>query len=71
MFFKRNNFSPYTVILISFVIATILGGFLLSLPISSANNSKIRLIDGFFTATSAICVTGLASIDIGDRKSVV
>lgn len=65
MFFKNKFFSPYMTILLSFVIVTILGGILLSLPISLNYGESVKLIDGFFIATSAICVTGLSSIDIG------
>ena len=65
MFFKNKSFSPYMTILLSFVIVTILGGILLSLPISLNYGESVKLIDGFFIATSAICVTGLSSIDIG------
>ena len=65
MFFKNKSFSPYMTILLSFVIATVLGGILLSLPISVNYGKSVKLIDGFFIATSAICVTGLSSIDIG------
>ena len=65
MFFKNKSFSPYMTILLSFVIVTVLGGILLSLPISLNYGKSVKLIDGFFIATSAICVTGLSSIDIG------
>ena len=64
MFFKNKSFSPYMTILLSFVIVTVLGGILLSLPISVNYGKSVKLIDGFFIATSAICVTGLSSIDI-------
>ena len=65
MFLKNKSFSPYMTILLSFMVVTILGGILLSLPISMRYGKSVKLIDGFFIATSAICVTGLSSIDIG------
>lgn len=46
-----------------------LGTFLLSLPISQATQGKISLFDAFFTATSAICVTGLTVVDTGSDFS--
>ena len=64
MFLKNKFFSPYMIILLSFVGVTILGGFLLSFPISVNYGKSVKLIDGFFIATSAVCVTGLSSIDI-------
>ena len=70
MFFKNKSFSPYMTILLSFMVVTILGGILLSLPISMRDGKSVKLIDGFFIATSAICVTGLSSIDIGSVYNI-
>lgn len=39
------------------------------LPVSSAAGQKIPLIDSLFTATSAVCVTGLACVDPGTELS--
>ena len=70
MFLKNKSFSPYMTILLSFMAVTILGGILLSLPISMRYGKSVKLIDGFFIATSAICVTGLSSIDIGSVYNI-
>lgn len=70
MFLKNKSFSPYMTILLSFMVVTILGGILLSLPISMKYGKSVKLIDGFFIATSAICVTGLSSIDIGSVYNI-
>lgn len=70
MFLKNKSFSPYMTILLSFMVVTILGGILLSLPISMRDGKSVKLIDGFFIATSAICVTGLSSIDIGNVYNI-
>jgi trk system potassium uptake protein TrkH len=43
------------------------GTVLLWLPAASATGEPIGLIDAFFTATSATCVTGLAVFDTGER----
>jgi trk system potassium uptake protein TrkH len=40
----------------------LLGTLLLALPVSSAGQ-PISLLDAFFTATSAVCVTGLIVLD--------
>ena len=45
----------------SFAILIVVGAFLLKLPNSTYNG--ITLIDAVFTATSAVCVTGLAVVD--------
>ena len=61
---KQKEISPYTVILVSFVIIILIGGFLLSLPIAIENGQKTNLLEGMFTATSAVCVTGLTVNDV-------
>ena len=45
----------------SFAFLIVIGTFLLKLP--NATNGGIRLIDALFTATSAVCVTGLTVVD--------
>ena len=62
--FKRIKISPYILILLSFFVIILIGGTLLSLPISTVNNEGTRWIDGIFTATSAVCVTGLVVNDV-------
>ena len=61
---KQKKISPYTIILVSFIIIILIGGFLLSLPIATENGQKTNLLEGMFTATSAVCVTGLTVNDI-------
>jgi trk system potassium uptake protein len=66
----RKSFysNPYIYIFSSYLIAVIVGALLLSLPISSYNG--LSIVDAFYTATSAICVTGLTVIDIGKDLTV-
>ena len=61
---KQKEISPYIIILASFIIIILIGGFLLSLPISTENGQKTNLLEGMFTATSAVCVTGLTVNDV-------
>ena len=49
-------------IMLSFFVAVIIGSILLSLPISTADGKGVQLIDAVFTATTAICVTGLVTV---------
>ena len=49
-------------IMLSFFVAVIIGSILLSLPISTADGKGVPLIDAVFTATTAICVTGLVTV---------
>ena len=47
------------IILLSFLIAILIGALLLSLPISSADGKEKPFLDALFTATTSTCVTGL------------
>lgn len=52
------------VIVFSFFIAAILcGAALLSFPFSRLDGDRISVMDALFTATSAVCVTGLTVVD--------
>ena len=48
---------------IYFIALTVIGSFLLSLPFCY-NGEKIPFIDAVFTTVSAICVTGLSTVDM-------
>ena len=67
---KRKRMSPYSMILLSFFIIIIIGGTILSLPISTVDGRGTRWIDGVFTATSAVCVTGLVVNDVSKVYNV-
>ncbi|MBN1841002.1 MAG: hypothetical protein JW883_01820 [Deltaproteobacteria bacterium] len=55
---------PAVIVLASFLLAIIVGSIILKLPISTIN-AEIPWVDSFFTATSAVCVTGLVVVDTG------
>ena len=55
---------PAALVLSSFVLVIIAGAFLLHLKISTTNGF-ISWTDALFTATSAVCVTGLIVVDTG------
>jgi trk system potassium uptake protein TrkH len=59
-----------TVFVISYMLAIFLGGFLLWLPFSNPK-MKISYLDAVFTATSALCVTGLTVVDTGTAYSLI
>jgi trk system potassium uptake protein TrkH len=54
---------PEAVVLASFAGAILVGTFILSLPISHRHG--VDFADALFTATSAVCVTGLVVVDTG------
>lgn len=62
---KDNELQPVQILSIGFFILIIIGGIILSLPISSAKGEFTNLLDSLFTATSSICVTGLITVDTG------
>jgi len=64
-FIKRmiKNLTDLQIIFLSFLFVVILGGSILSLPISSRTGEYTSFVDSIFTAISATCVTGLAVLD--------
>jgi trk system potassium uptake protein TrkH len=54
---------PEIAILASFAGLIAVGTVLLSLPVSWAEGRSIGVVDALFTATSAVCVTGLITLD--------
>ena len=58
---KHIKLRPAQQIALSFLFVILTGTFLLALPISNKVEG-VPLIDHLFTATSAVCVTGLASV---------
>lgn len=62
-------FNPAIVFVGSFMILALTGAFLLMLP--SATTNGITFTNAIFTATSAVCVTGLAVVDTANDFTVV
>ena len=60
---KLFVFGPSHIITFSFLIIILIGTLLLNLPIASKNNESVGLINSMFTATSAVCVTGLTVVN--------
>lgn len=61
---------PITVVVYAFAIIIGVGAVLLMLPISSESGQSTPFVDALFTATSAVCVTGLAVVDTGTHYSL-
>lgn len=64
---SRSRFAhhPSQVVVLGFAAAVALGTLLLMLPISTADGDAASPLTALFTATSAVCVTGLATVDTG------
>ncbi len=67
--YEKLKMSPGQIVLLSFALIIFVGTVLLSFPIAAADGKEIPLIDAFFTATSATCVTGLTTLQINEHFS--
>lgn len=61
----RRPPSPAVVLIVGFAVMIAIGTLVLSLPISSADGGWTDPVVALFTATSAVCVTGLVVVDTG------
>jgi trk system potassium uptake protein len=57
--------NPARVLVLGFVAVITLGMLLLLMPAASLDNKSVGLVNALFTATSAVCVTGLVVVDTG------
>lgn len=60
---KMINLNPAQVLALGFSGVILLGALLLDLPIASKSFESVGFINALFTATSAVCVTGLVVVD--------
>ena len=65
----KQNFS-FKLLIIGYFILILLGGFLLTLPISTRDSNGASFFDAIFTSTSAACVTGLVVQDTATYWSI-
>ncbi|MBC6457340.1 TrkH family potassium uptake protein [Actinomadura sp. HBU206391] len=61
---------PAQVVVSAFGAAVLIGTGLLSTPYATTSGEPARLLDAVFTATSAVCVTGLVTVDTDTHWSV-
>lgn len=62
---KRRSMTTTRVIMLGFLLGALLGSLLLFLPVSLKTGVRIKYIDALFVSVSAICVTGLSTVNIG------
>ena len=67
---KKFTLSTTQIILLSFLIAILLGSLLLTLPISSDTGKSVPYLDALFMATTSTCVTGLVTLPTVSTWSV-
>lgn len=61
----KRRMSIWQSLAVGYFLIVLVGGFFLTLPISSADGAWTPFIDALFTATSATCVTGLTPVVTG------
>ncbi len=64
--FKRNfKLKGVQILALGFILVILVGALILTLPISTTSGESTNFLDALFTATSAVCVTGLVVVDTG------
>lgn len=63
LFAKGKRLTSFQIIILAFAGVILLGTLILMLPLSSRNGQVTSFPDALFTATSAVCVTGLVIHD--------
>lgn len=66
---KKRQFTPMQILAIGYAVIIFLGAMLLALPISTNARVYTPFLDCIFTSTSAVCVTGLITVDTGTHWS--
>ncbi|HEX7126464.1 MAG TPA: TrkH family potassium uptake protein [Thermodesulfobacteriota bacterium] len=67
-----RRLSPAQLVLLSFAGAVVVASAVLSLPgMEAPGTPPIGFVDAFFTAASAVCITGLTTVDTASRWSLL
>ena len=61
---KGLQFSGTTRLIILFIFLSVIGAFLLQIPLVYKNEQVVPFVDALFTAVSAVCVTGLSTLNM-------
>ena len=62
---KKKTLDAFRILALGFATVIFTGATLLSMPFSSAAGQFTNFLDCLFTSTSAVCVTGLITVDTG------
>lgn len=63
--FSEKQLNPAQILVLGFALIIIFGAIILSTPFVTNTGESIGIINALFTATSAVCVTGLVVVDTG------
>ncbi|MDF1567938.1 MAG: TrkH family potassium uptake protein [Spirochaetaceae bacterium] len=69
-FIEGLNMHPALTIILSFLFVILAGTWLLMMPFTARAGGGLSFVDALFTATSAVCVTGLIVVDTATYFSV-
>lgn len=61
---KEYPFSAVKFLMFGFLVLILIGGVLLSLPVFTQAQKATPFLDALFTSASAVCVTGLSTLDV-------
>ena len=62
---------PVQIVPLLFFLVSLLGAFALSLPAATESGTGSPFVDAWFTAVSALCVTGLSTLDVPNHWSTL
>ena len=62
--------TPAQTMVLGFAVIIFLGSLLLSLPAATVEPNALSYLDALFTATSAVCITGMTVVDTGTTFSL-
>lgn len=62
---KNVKLRGVQILALGFLLVILVGALILTLPISTTSGESTNFLDALFTATSAVCVTGLIVVDTG------
>ena len=65
--FYFNRLRPVQYVVIIFLLVTLIGSFILFLPLTHLEGKEVTYVDALFTSISAVCVTGLVVVDISEH----
>ena len=67
---QERRFGAESLLAMGFLAVILVGTVLLMLPAAARDGRSIGLFNSLFTATSAVCVTGLVAVDTGTTFSL-
>jgi len=69
-FYNNMTVRPAVTVVLSFLIVIIAGTFFLMVPFAASAGVRVSFTEALFTATSAVCVTGLTVLDTAAHFSL-